>query len=352
MKDTSKKNQKLIAEISVLRKRFQELQNSEAERKQTEETPRRISTRQESLLSAIQEIIVEVDHNKVYTWANQPGMDFFGKDVIGKEAAFYFEGEQEIYDIVKPLFNGSGDVIYLESWQRRRDGEKRLLAWWCRGQKDENGRVIGALSSARDITEQKRAEQEIAILADIGRLIGSTLNIDEVYEQFAAEARKLIPFDRLNVNLNNPDQNTITTAYAFGLNVPGRRPGESFPLQGSVNEALARTRTGRLFHPTNVDELTGQYSRLVSTFQEGIRSFMSVPLISRNEVIGVLHFRSKKTHAYTEHDLRLAERIGAQIAGAIANAQLFKGLSRTEKSLRESEERYRELSILDELTQL
>jgi diguanylate cyclase (GGDEF)-like protein/PAS domain S-box-containing protein len=57
----------------------------------------------------------------------------------------------------------------------------------------------------------------------------------------------------------------------------------------------------------------------------------------------VLHFRSKKPDAYKEQDLRLAERIGRQIAGAIANAQLFTDLKKTEKSLRESEGRFRAL---------
>ncbi|MHB8772717.1 MAG: PAS domain S-box protein [Syntrophales bacterium] len=313
------------------------------EHKRADQALRSISTRQESLLAAIPDIIMEVDDNRVYTWANQPGRDFFGTDVIGKDAAFYFEGEQETYDTVQPVFNGSEDVIYLESWQRRKDGEKRLLAWWCRGRKDENGRVIGALSSARDITEQKRSEQEIAILADIGRLIGSTLNIDEVYERFAAETRKLITFDRLSVTLNNYNQDTVTTAYAFGLDVPGRSPSDSFPLRGSVNEALAHSRTGMLFHPASVAEVTGQHQTLISTFQAGIRSFLSVPLIARDEVIGVLHFRSKRPNAYTDRDLRLAERIGAQIAGAIANARLFNDLKRTENSLRESEGRFRGL---------
>ena len=70
---------------------------------------------------------------------------------------------------------------------------------------------------------------------------------------------------------------------------------------------------------------------------------MSVPLIYRDEVIGALHFRSKTPNAYTEQDLRLAERIGAQIAGAIANAQLFTDLKKTEMSLRESEGRFRAL---------
>jgi PAS domain S-box-containing protein len=120
-----------------------------------------VSSRQEALLSAVPDIIMEVDQNKVYTWANPAGIKFFGEDVVGKEAAFYFEGEQETYQKVKPLFNGHEDVIYVESWQRRKYGEKRLLAWWCRVLKDDGGRVIGAISSARDITESKRAEEKL-----------------------------------------------------------------------------------------------------------------------------------------------------------------------------------------------
>ena len=128
------------------------------ERYHAAETLRAVSLRKEALLSAVPDIIIEVDSNKVYTWANRAGLDFFGEDVIGKEAAFYFEGEQDTYQTVKPLFDGYGGVIYVESWQRRKDGEKRLLAWSCRVLKDDNGRVTGALSSAHDITESKRVE--------------------------------------------------------------------------------------------------------------------------------------------------------------------------------------------------
>ena len=74
-----------------------------------------------------------------------------------------------------------------------------------------------------------------------------------------------------------------------------------------------------------------------------MRSVMSVPLIVRDEVIGALHFRSQKPDEYRPEDLRLAERIGEQIAGAIANAQLFTDLKKTENSLRESERRFRAL---------
>lgn len=129
------------------------------ERRRVGERIRALYSRQEAILVAVPDIIMEVDSNKVYTWANPAGFEFFGGDVLGKEAACYFEGEQNTYAIVDPLFKGRDDIFYLESWQRRADGEKRLLAWWCRALKDENGNVTGALLSARDITESKRAEE-------------------------------------------------------------------------------------------------------------------------------------------------------------------------------------------------
>lgn len=138
-------------------------------RKQAEEALRTLSARQEAILSAVPDIIMEVDKEKVYTWANPAGLEFFGEDVIGREAACYFEGEQDTYQIVKPLFtNGSEDVTYVESWQRRKDGEKRLLAWWCRVLKDEHGNVTGALSTGRDVTEIRLTEAKIrAINTDL-----------------------------------------------------------------------------------------------------------------------------------------------------------------------------------------
>jgi PAS domain S-box-containing protein len=128
------------------------------ERKQAEEALYKLSSRNEAILASIPDIIMEVDRNRVYTWANKAGYEFFGNDVLGKEAAFYFEGEQATYDIVKPLFDGADAVIYVESWQRRKDGAKRLLAWWCKMLKDDSGNVAGALSTARDITDINQAE--------------------------------------------------------------------------------------------------------------------------------------------------------------------------------------------------
>ena len=188
-----------------------------------------------------------------------------------------------------------------------------------------------------------RLAEEMAIIAEIGRVIGSTLNIEEVYEHFAAEARKLIPFDRLAVNLHDLDKGVVIPAYVSGVDVPERRPGHAFPLKGSVSEVIVKTRAGMFWHPASVEAMGDQFPDHVATVKMGMRSLMSVPLISRDEVIASLHFRSKKPDAYTEQELQLAERIGAQIAGAIANTQLYKELKEMDRTLRASEERYRTL---------
>jgi PAS domain S-box-containing protein len=164
-----------------------------AERNRAEEDIKILSSHQQSLIAAIPDIIMEVDADKRYTWANGPGIEFFGEDVIGNEAAFYFVREQETYNIVQPIFNGSEDVVYLESWQRRKDGQERLLAWWCRIVKNKQGNATGALSSAHDITERKLAEEEIRKLNEdleervalrTSELVAKTLELERVNKVF------------------------------------------------------------------------------------------------------------------------------------------------------------------------
>ncbi|MHB8770793.1 MAG: diguanylate cyclase [Syntrophales bacterium] len=243
-----------------------------------------------------------------------------------------------------------------ESFDTIRFKDGRVFERYSQPQRID-GEIVGRVWSFRDVTAAVRAAEEqrlsreiaerlageMAVIAEIGRLIGSTLHIVEVYEKVAAETRKLLPFDRLSINLYNSRNNTMEVVYASGVTVPGRRPGDSFPLTGSVSAVVIDTRTGMINWPGDAGEANGPYPALMNDIDAGMRSLMSVPLISRDEVIGVLHFRSLASGQYGPDDLRLAERIGAQIAGAVANAQFFADLKKTERSLRESETRFRAL---------
>jgi PAS domain S-box-containing protein len=128
------------------------------ERRLAELRLREVSAHQQAVLAAVPDIIMQVDLSNVYIWANQEGLNFFGADVIGKNPADYFVGQQDTEQQFAILLAGTTETVYIESWQRRKDGESRLLAWWCRTLFNDQGEVVGALSAAQDITEHKQMQ--------------------------------------------------------------------------------------------------------------------------------------------------------------------------------------------------
>ncbi|GEM_PF-935116 len=135
------------------------------ERRRSEEVLRQLYARQEAILAATPEIIVETNINAVYTWANSAGLEFFGSDIIGRETAFYFEGGQGSREPDRYHADDSENVFCSENWQRRADGQKRLLAWRHRVLRGSGGRLIGSLSTARDITDSRQAEEKMRWLS-------------------------------------------------------------------------------------------------------------------------------------------------------------------------------------------
>lgn len=207
-------------------------------------------------------------------------------------------------------------------------------------------------SLIRSEEEARRLSQENAIMAEIGRIISSTLDIHEVYERLTEEVRKLIPFDRIAITLNNLEDSTVTIAYVIGGRTGDRRQGDSIPLAGSLSQEIIRTRSGLLIQMEDEGDLIKRFSTLSTTFQAGFRSVISVPLILKDEVIGTLHLRSTQPNAYTEKDLRLTERVGNQIAGAIANTQLFEEGKRTEEEKATLEEEFRQSQKIEAIGRL
>jgi PAS domain S-box-containing protein len=204
-----------------------------------------------------------------------------------------------------------------------------------------------------DVTERKKAEEalreseaeakrlasENTAIAEIGRIISSTLAIEDVYGRFADEVRKILPFDRTAINVTNHEHKTFCTAYVAGKVLEERRPGHVISLPGSVHQEIIRERKTLVFHLDREDEIPDHVRNLSFSFGAGFRSMMFVPLLSKGELIGSLIFQSMKPNLYTQREIRLAEKVATQIAGAIANAQLFADYKKAEREIREAKEK-------------
>lgn len=308
--------------------------------------------RYRSILESIEDGYYEVDIAGNFTFFNDSMCQILGyskEEMMGMNNRQYTDQKnaKKLYQAFNKVFRTEQSAKGFEWEIIKKDGTKRDIDASVSLIKDISGNRIGFRGIVRDITERKQAEkalgesekaakrlaQENALVAEIGRVISLTLNIDELYERFAEEVQKLIPFERIVVNLINLELGTAAISYVAGLEVEGRRPGDVFPLERSAIKEIIRTRSGLLIQPETAEELESQFPTLALGFQAGLRSMMIVPLISGDAVIGALHFRAGKIKAYTDQDLRLSERIGRQIAGAIANARLFMELKRAEEAL-------------------
>ena len=202
----------------------------------------------------------------------------------------------------------------------------------------------GAEESLRKSEEEaNRLAKENETMARIGRIVGSTLDTDEIYQLFAEEVGKVLSFDKMSINLVNQDQNTVTLAYVSGMSVLDRGPRDSFPLAGSFTDRGIRTEEGMIYHPQSENEVAERFPGLLPVFRSGLRSVMIVPLVSKGETVAALQLMAIQPNAYTQGNLRLALKVGTQIAGAIANVQLMSARQQAEEALRASEESFRSI---------
>jgi diguanylate cyclase (GGDEF)-like protein/PAS domain S-box-containing protein len=366
MKDETKAKGRLAEGISTPRRKRPALGKHDAGCKTSVETDQQARSLLTSILESTADGILVVDnHGKVILFNKK----FLSLWSIPASLAAKQDDQLLLEYVLGQLKDPGGFIEQVKQLYSRPEGESFDVLEFIDGRVFERfsqpqtlGKdITGRVWSFRDVTDRRWAEEEqrqsqktaerlakeMTIIAEIGRQIGSSLDIHEVYERFAAEAKKLIPFDRIAVNVKHPHEDVSNIAYVSGMDITLRRQGVSTPEAGSLTGAVLRARTGQLIQPEatpeGIAEIVSRFPLLSPSFQAGQLSFLCVPLIYRDEAVGVLHFRSKKANAYTERDLQLAERIGAQIAGAIANAQLFYNLKKTENSLRESEGRFRAL---------
>ena len=186
--------------------------------------------------------------------------------------------------------------------------------------------VAGAIANAQLHANLRRESDERVALAEIGRVVGSTLGIEEIYPRVETELAKLIDFDHFSVNLVDDERDMTTVLYCADREVTDRQRGATFGAAGSVVGAAAKTGRTVVVEDAVADEeeLRIRFPNMVP--KDGLRSFMCVPLISLGQTIGALIMRSERVCAYGEREVDLVERVGALIAGAIVNARLAAGL--------------------------
>ncbi|MDH4068462.1 MAG: diguanylate cyclase [Dehalococcoidia bacterium] len=219
-------------------------------------------------------------------------------------------------DIFVPLMN-RGELVGVLAVSERRDG--RLYAVEDTDLLESVGTQVAASMEKEYFHEQLREQdKEITLINQLTTIITSTVSIQEIFERFVQELKKVVDINWATIALI--DGNELHLMALSSTVDPVWRPGERIPLEGTGTEYVCREKKS-LYEPD-----LARYHRFKSDerhLQQGIRSILYLPLSIKDEGIGSLVLASLKPNAYGHRHIRLLGQVALQIATPIENAQLY-----------------------------
>jgi len=178
--------------------------------------------------------------------------------------------------------------------------------------------------------DERNAEAEA--LRRIGEAMGQLFDLEEMLKAVAGVAVQVTSTDSSQVYLFNDAHDTLVLrAVDDGADSEG--------VVGKIRMKVGEGLTGWVAqHKEAValghDALLDSRFKFVPELQEDkYQSILSVPLIYRGDVIGVINVRTAKPHDYTQTQTRLLQSIAAQMAGAIENSRQYRKLERRASQL-------------------
>lgn len=170
--------------------------------------------------------------------------------------------------------------------------------------------------SAKPTTQAKRI-QEFRALRDVTTALLATLDSDEAMSLILAKVLEMTGVKGGTLRLVNETTGELELMGASGLSDEYLRKG---PLHSdrSIQEAL----TGApVLVPDARSDPRIEYPEAAA--REGVASILSIPIVARERVIGVLRLYSEEPRDFTQDDVAFLSAL-AEIAGiAIMNARLY-----------------------------
>jgi PAS domain S-box-containing protein len=244
---------------------------------------------------------------------------------VEKALKEHFEGKTAEYDTEHRVLTKSGQWLWILD-------RGKVFA------RDAAGRPTRMVGTELDITERKRVQDRQAFLADVGEVLGSTLDFEDTLTHVARLAvRQMADCVFVDVIEAGDQLRRLLVVHAD----PAKTElcdelkrvcldGDRLPLGAAIIDAR---------RPTLMVDVGAEYIESVAENDEQLRSLreldprsmMAVPLSGRDGLLGTLLFVSSRRR-YGAADLQLAEELTHRASLAIDNARLYRAAQRATAS--------------------
>jgi signal transduction histidine kinase len=185
--------------------------------------------------------------------------------------------------------------------------------------------LIIATGVARNLAQirgdREQLIQRLTSLTNIGKTISVNCSTDELLMQLYSECRNMVDVSMFSIALYDSAKHELR----FELNVVEgeSRPKTRLPVGDGLNSWVLLNARPLLMASSLDERKLG-----ITSFDDGAKteSWLGVPMIARDRVIGVISVQSFRKNAFSQGDLVLLTAVANQAAAAIENAHLYRDL--------------------------
>lgn len=170
-----------------------------------------------------------------------------------------------------------------------------------------------AINNARLYEEVQQHAQKLEVINKISTALSTSLDLDTVLKLFLEQIKAVLPMDSGAIFLSEKDGFRVMVDHGISPSIKGR----VFPDDNELFNEIKKTQAPIILKNTKEDSRFENWGLF-----ENITSWMGIPLIARDTLIGFLTLDSFHFNDYLPEQAELAFIFATQAAQAIENARL------------------------------
>ncbi|MCS6807111.1 MAG: PAS domain S-box protein [Blastocatellia bacterium] len=253
------------------------------------------------------------------------------QEVLALDIARHLWVDSAAREEYKRIMEREGRVSKFEIALKKRDGSTIIVRESARAIKDQSGRVICHEGILEDVTDQKRAEEELRqrhrelmTLYAIAQGMNRDPSVKSILHNTLFELTRVLNVPFGCVYLRGDDVLELRSYQGVGAD----------PL--ILPSRLALAEHPWLENMTVVHRPQGARNNVVWAQVPGVHTWVSMPLYSKNDLIGVLQLASVEPDCFTSANISLIVAVTNQLVIMLENARLY-------DQIKESERKYRSI---------
>jgi PAS domain S-box-containing protein len=200
---------------------------------------------------------------------------------------------------------------------------------------DRQGNVIAVAELMRDVTEAKQLElkisqvhEQLSALNRVACAVSQSLDLDAVLKSALDVTLEIMKVNTGGILLWDDERQMLCYRVYHGLSNEYAQGVCCHSGEGIAGK-VAQTGEAIMVEDISTDP-RATHTNLINA--EGLRAFISVPLRTKDNILGVLNIASHEARKFSPEHVQLLESIAAQVAVAVENARLHQQVQRQDES--------------------